>query len=358
MADPLDSFSAPVRAWFVESFARPTQPQSLGWPPIQHGEHTLILAPTGSGKTLAAFLWGIDSLCRRTDDPPSAKNQGIRLLYVSPLKALNNDIERNLHAPLEGIRAAAARMEVELPPLRVAVRTGDTPANARAAMTRNPPHILITTPESLYLMLTSPRARDLFRTVRTVIVDEIHTLSGNKRGVHLALSLERLEHLAGAPIQRIGLSATIQPLQQTARFLVGQALSNAATSGSVDPPAPSVYRPVTIVNASYRKPLDLKVVTPVDDFLSLPGATIWPVLVPQVLNDIRTHQSTLVFCNNRRLAERTADRLNAQFAAEESEEIAPGSSATLAPGGARGHQGAGAGPGVLDEDAALAVAVV
>ncbi|MBI4785684.1 MAG: DEAD/DEAH box helicase [Chloroflexi bacterium] len=261
-----------------------------------------------------------------------------QLLYISPLKALNNDIERNLRVPLEGIREVAARMGDELPELRVAVRTGDTPSHARAAMLKKPPHILITTPESLYLMLTSPKAREIFRTVRTVIVDEIHTLSGNKRGVHLSLSLERLEHLAAQRIQRIGLSATIKPLDEVARFLGGQEPVNSqqftvnsqhTNHLTTQPPN---HRNVTIVNATYHKPLDLKVVTVVDDFRNLPGNTIWPYVIPRVLQDIREHRSTLIFANNRRLAERTADRLNAQLAAEQSEEIAPGSPA-LAPGG-------------------------
>ncbi len=317
MLNPLDKFSAPVRVWFQETFGAPTSPQALGWLPIQRGEHTLILAPTGSGKTLAAFLWGINQLYAETPTLPHST----RLLYISPLKALNNDIERNLRAPLDGIRATATRLGNPLPALRVAVRTGDTPASARAAMLKTPPHILITTPESLYLMLTSPRAREMFRTVRTVIVDEIHTLCGNKRGVHLSLSLERLCDLADE-VQRIGLSATIKPLEEAARFLGGQ-----------QPLQVGKPRPVTIVNAGYKKPLDLRVVTVVDNFHNLPGETIWPHIVPQLLNDIRQHHTTLVFANNRRLAERTADRLNTQFAAEQSEEIEPGSTEALAPGG-------------------------
>jgi ATP-dependent Lhr-like helicase len=336
MPDPLDTFSPPVRVWFRETFGQPTPPQAQGWLPIQRGEHTLILAPTGSGKTLAAFLWGIDKLYRtghseRSEEslpapvrpcaPLRVTNDGVRLLYVSPLKALNNDIERNLRAPLEGIRAVAARLGQVLPALRVAVRTGDTPSHARAQMWKRPPHILITTPESLYLMLTSLRAREMFRAVRTIIVDEIHTLSGTKRGVHLSLSLERLCHLASERVQRIGLSATIKPLEEAARFLVGQ---DAILSNS---------RPVTIVNAGYHKPIDLQVITAVEDFRDLPGETVWPAVVPRVLQDIRAHRSTLIFCNNRRLAERTADRLNAQLTAEESEEIPPGSIEVLAPGG-------------------------
>jgi len=332
MAHPLDLFSEPVRLWFLETFGQPTPPQAQGWPAIQAGQHTLILAPTGSGKTLAAFLWGIDQLYRELGTASagsiSTSPAGIRLLYVSPLKALNNDIERNLRTPLAGIRALAERQGRSLPALRVAVRTGDTPSSARAAMLKQPPHILITTPESLYLMLTSPRARELFRSVRTVIVDEIHTLCGDKRGVHLALSLERLQHLAAQPIQRIGLSATIRPLDEAARFLGGQEWSQ--DDGG---PARLVPRPVTVVDAGYRKPLDLQVVTPVEDFRRLPGKSIWLSLIPRVLRDIMRHRSTLIFCNNRRLAERTADRLNAQITAERAEEVPPGSTEALAPAG-------------------------
>jgi ATP-dependent helicase Lhr and Lhr-like helicase len=208
-------------------------------------------------------------------------------------------------------------------------------------MLKHPPDILITTPESLYLMLTSPRAREMFRTVRSVIVDEIHTLCGNKRGVHLAVSLERLCHLAAGPVQRIGLSATIKPLNEAARFLGGQQLirgQGKATDGS-GPAVSFVERQVTIVDAHYHKPLDLEVVTVVDDFRELPGESIWPVVIPRVLEDIRRHRTTLIFANNRRLAERTADRLNAQLEAEQTEEIAPGSTEALAPGGVMRDRG-------------------
>ncbi len=263
---------------------------------------------------------------------------GIRLVYISPLKALNNDIHRNLRAPLEGIRAQADALGFDLPELRVAVRSGDTPQRERQAMLHEPPHILITTPESLYLLLTSPKAREMFRTVRTVIVDEIHTLVGNKRGVHLALSLERLQHLADQRIQRIGLSATIEPLDEAARFLGGYEWRETkdewrmANGESADSPhlpisaAPQPLgdsalllapRPVTIVNAAYQKALDLRVVTTLDDFRNLPGGSVWPSIIPQVLELIRAHRTTLVFTNNRRLAERAGDYLNEQWAAEE-----------------------------------------
>src|SRR3954453_15273866 len=194
----LDVFSATTRAWFEAAFEGATPAQELGWPAIATGGHTLIQAPTGSGKTLAAFLYGIDRL-------NAAPGEGLRLLYVSPLKALNYDIERNLRGPLAGLRSE----------LRVGVRTGDTPQKERAAMLREPPDILITTPESLFLLLTS-RARENLRSVQTVIVDEVHAVAGSKRGAHLALSLERLERLAARSIQRIGLSATVRPVDEVA----------------------------------------------------------------------------------------------------------------------------------------------
>jgi ATP-dependent Lhr-like helicase len=315
----MSSFLGPVRAWFRERFGQPTPPQVQGWPAIQRGEHTLILAPTGSGKTLAAFLWGIDRLFREmsalqqeaTSDGP-VDVSGVRLLYISPLKALNNDVYRNLRLPLAGIRRKGRELGLDLPPIRVAVRSGDTPQRERRAMVRLPPHVLITTPESCYLLLTSPKARDMLRTVSTVIVDEIHTLAGNKRGVHLSLSLERLEQLTGRPVQRIGLSATIQPLDEVARFLGGSEWHVEGDGQRRDPRE----RPVTVVNASYEKAMDLKVVTTLDDFRNVLGKSVWPSIIPSVLSLSREHETTLVFTNNRRLAERTADRLNEQIAAE------------------------------------------
>ncbi|MBW7883931.1 MAG: DEAD/DEAH box helicase [Caldilineaceae bacterium] len=323
--DPLHAFLPPTRLWFERTLGQPTAPQAQGWPAIQRGEHTLILAPTGSGKTLAAFLWGIDQLFHELlaegadaqDGQPRGARRGsrkvmptTRLIYISPLKALNNDIERNLRTPLAGIRKAAREMNQALPEIAVAVRSGDTPSRERQAMLRKPPHILITTPESLYILLTSPNAREMFRSVRTVIVDEIHTLAGAKRGVHLALSLERLQQLASQPLQRIGLSATIRPLAEVARFLGGNSWQESDGERTLAP------RPVTIVDAGYRKPLDLRVESVVEDFRNLTGESIWPSIVPRVTELIHQHRTTLIFVNNRRLAERAADWINEQMAAE------------------------------------------
>ena len=339
MADPLDSFSPPVQRWFRQTFDQPTPPQALGWPAIQRGEHTLILSPTGSGKTLAAFLWGIDSIARQLVADPDT--QGVQLLYISPLKALNNDIERNLRAPLSGIRRIAQEMDAAWTPIRVAVRTGDTPQSARQAMVHKPPHILITTPESLYLILTSPKAREMLGTVRTVIVDEIHTLCGEKRGVHLGLSLERLgllaESLCNRPVARIGLSATQRPLDEVARFLVGQEWEPEDDDGDASERLAS--RGVTIVDAGVQKDLELQVVTVVPDLRHIPGGSIWPHLVPRVLNEVRRHRTTLVFTNGRRAAERTADRLSEQFAMEDQEIVPPGSPLGLIRDGAPVGQG-------------------
>ncbi|MBV7332922.1 DEAD/DEAH box helicase [Chloroflexi bacterium TSY] len=357
--DPLAPFLAPTRAWFQETLGQPTPPQAQGWPAIQRGEHTLILAPTGSGKTLSAFLWGIDQIFRElTQDSAStvahpessgqsnksSKNKKkvkpqTRLLYISPLKALNNDIDRNLRVPLAGIRKMAKSMELDYPELRVSVRSGDTPQRERQAMLRTPPHIFITTPESLYLMLTSPKAREIFATVRTVIVDEIHTLAGSKRGVHLSLSLERLQQVATQPIQRIGLSATIQPLDEVARYLGGNEWNETeeeakaeeeGESGNIDSGEVSlretkeellsdsrvlVPRPVTIIDAGYRKELSLHVETVVEDFRDLPDGSVWPSIIPRVVDLIDAHNTTLIFVNNRRSAERAADRINEQMVA-------------------------------------------
>jgi ATP-dependent Lhr-like helicase len=312
-ADPLAPFSPAVREWFAATFETPTAAQSEGWAAISQGQHTLIHAPTGSGKTLAAFLWTLDRLAR--DPRPRDKQPGtVRVLYVSPLKALAYDIERNLAAPLTGIGLAAERLGEPRPEITVATRTGDTPQEDRRRLTRYPPDILVTTPESLYLILTS-QAREILRGVEHVIVDEVHAIAGTKRGAHLALSLERLEQLrpegAAAP-QRIGLSATQRPLETIARFLGGTGHD----------------REVTVVDVGARKELDLQVVVPVEDMARLgevlppeeqPGGpatspeartSIWPAIHPRILDLIREHRSTIVFTNSRRLAERLAQRLN------------------------------------------------
>ncbi len=307
----LAPFSPAVRAWFDASFDAPTPAQSKGWKAIADDEHTLVLAPTGSGKTLAAFLWAIDRLA--TESPPADPTARTRVVYISPLRALAVDVEKNLRAPLAGIRHAAERSGSGLAhDPAVGVRTGDTSARERRHLLAHPPDILITTPESLYLMLTSS-ARETLRGVTTVIVDEIHSLAGTKRGAHLALSLERLDALADEAPQRIGLSATQRPLQTIARFLGGHA----------DGGEP---RPVSIVDAGHRKPMELEVVVPVEDMGSLgqpmdvpasgPAAagpsrtSIWPSIHPRLLDLIRAHRSTIVFVNGRRLAERLAAQLN------------------------------------------------
>src|SRR4249920_305644 len=215
----LPGFHPLVSRWFLESIGEPTSAQRRGWDAIRSGRHTLIAAPTGSGKTLAAFLSAIDDLVREGCASPLADE--VRVVYVSPLKALSADIHKNLAEPRRGIRRLAAEAGLQVPHIVAAVRTGDTPASERAAMVRTPPHILVTTPESLYLLLTSERSREMLRTVRTVIVDEIHAVIGTRRGAHLALSLERLQQVAQAPLLRLGLSATQKPIDEVARFLVG-----------------------------------------------------------------------------------------------------------------------------------------
>src|SRR6266571_3875993 len=252
MKDALEGFSAATRAWFQGTFAAPTDAQAQGWAAIAQAEHTLILAPTGSGKTLAAFLWCLDQLA--TQPTPQDPKRRCRVVYVSPLKALAHDVERNLKAPLVGIGLAAQRLGTHPPNIDVAIRTGDTSAADRRDIARTPPDILITTPESLYLLLTS-RAEEILKSVRWVIVDEIHSVAGTKRGAHLALSLERLDHVVDGPLQRIGLSATQRPLDEIGRFLVG------------------VDRPVTLVDVGKRKRLDLEVVVPIEDMAN-PGAGV------------------------------------------------------------------------------------
>ncbi|MEX2458688.1 MAG: DEAD/DEAH box helicase, partial [Actinomycetota bacterium] len=300
-ASPLGRFSDLTRSWFEAAFAAPTQAQSGAWEAIASGEHALVVAPTGSGKTLAAFLWALDRLA--WSPPPEDRSRRLRVLYVSPLKALAVDVERNLRSPLAGMRGAAQRMGRPEPVVEVAVRTGDTPAEDRRRFARTPPDVLITTPESLYLLLTS-QAREVLRGVETVIVDEVHSVAGTKRGSHLAVSLERLDALLERPAQRIGLSATVRPVEEVATFLAGG-------------------RPVTVVHPPSDKRLELSVVVPVED-LAAPGAgvpdplaaspeertSVWPAVEGAIHDLIAAHHSTIVFANSRRLAERLCGRLN------------------------------------------------
>jgi ATP-dependent Lhr-like helicase len=336
--DALDGFSPATRAWFDAAFAEPTLAQAGAWRAIGKGEDTLVVAPTGSGKTLAAFLWAIDKLA--AVPPPADPKRRCRVLYVSPLKALAVDIERNLRAPLTGIRQAAQRLGLDEPDISVAVRTGDTAAEERRKLATKPPDILITTPESLFLILTS-QARETLRGVETVILDEVHAVAGNKRGAHLALSLERLDALRGqtesgtAPdgicaAQRVGLSATVRPAEEVATFLGGT-------------------RTVTIVQPPSPKRIELKVVVPVEDMTELdtvpgrgaeedggdpaPRRSIWPHVEERVLDLIEQHRSTIVFANSRRLAERLCGRLN-ELAAERAEAAAE--AALSGAGGVRG----------------------
>src|SRR4051812_47373089 len=302
MTDPLAQFTPQVREWFQRAFAAPTEAQAQAWPAIATGQHVLISAPTGSGKTLAAFLYGLDRFVARPT------HERTRLVYVSPLKALSYDVEKNLRAPLRGIGAE----------LSVAIRTGDTPQKERRDMVKHPPDVLITTPESLYLKLTSG-AREIFEGTETVILDEIHAVAQTKRGAHLAIPLERLVEQAGRDVQRVGLSATQNPLEEVGRFMVG----------------PS--RRASVVDTGVRKPLDLKIHVPVESMVEpeqmdleldpfagqeATRKSIWPAMYPELLKLVREHTSTLIFVNNRRAAERLALRLN-ELAAAEGGDAAP-----------------------------------
>ena len=291
----LKPFHPLVRDWFRETLGAPSAPQEQGWPAIASGEHTLILAPTGTGKTLTAFLWELNNLIVDGSAAPLAN--AVHILYISPLKALNNDIQRNLERPLSELRERFASAGQSFPEIRVAVRTGDTPQSARARMIRKSPHVLITTPESLHIMLTTVRGRGMFSAVRAVIVDEIHAIAGTKRGVHLALTLERLERLCEQSPQRIGLSATQRPLDEIARFLGG------CRDGS--------FRPVTIVDCGLVKRTEISIESPVEDLGHVPGGTIWPSVAPLVLRHMRGARTTIVFVNNRAQAEKMAARINA-----------------------------------------------
>jgi ATP-dependent helicase Lhr and Lhr-like helicase len=331
----LDLFHPAVREWFHAAFPAPTRPQLLGWPAIARGDSTLILAPTGTGKTLAAFLWCIHRLMFAAAPP---KKQRCRVVYISPIKALAVDVERNLQVPLAGIAQAAQKLGVEFRQPEIAIRTGDTPPSERARFARHSADILITTPESLYLLLTS-NARENLEFIETVVLDEIHALVPTKRGSHLALSLERLEHLCGRRLQRIGLSATQRPLKEVARYLGGcettprpevatPAVAEQAEEALAEFESSSIataYRPITIIDAGEPKRLDLRVAVPVEDMARLSDSrssadgspsqavahsSIWTAIHPKLLKLIRAHRSTLIFVNNRRLAERISGAIN------------------------------------------------
>jgi len=296
----LESFHPAVRAWFERRFpAGPTLPQAQGWAEIAAGQHTLIAAPTGSGKTLAAFLVCIDRVYRAYD-AGAEPGAGPHVVYVSPLKALAVDIWQNLERPLAEIAATAAELGMTAPDIRVAVRTGDTAAAERAAMLKRPPDFLITTPESLYLLLTAERSRTMLRTVNTVIVDEIHAVAGNKRGSHLALTLERLQHVSDQPVQRIGLSATQRPVHAVARLLVGAGADRSAADGSPR---------CSIVDSGHRRSLDLGLELPDDELGAVTTTEQMAEICDLIAGHVQEHRTTLVFVNTRRMAEQFAHQL-------------------------------------------------
>ena len=301
----LEGFHPACRRWFEAQFTAPTPAQADAWAAIRRGSHTLIAAPTGSGKTLAAFYAGLDRLVSQGDELSS----GVQILYVSPLKALNNDIHRNLQIPLAGI---AELREDAAPEIRIAVRTGDTPAAERRKMAAHPPHILVTTPESLYLLLTSASGRAMLASVSTLIVDEIHAMLGDKRGSHLALSIERLEDLAGLaggpPLQRIGLSATQKPVETVAQFLTGANATTGPSAGDGAQTDNSVVRKFDceIIDAGFRRNMELSVEVPGSPLSAVMSAEVWEELYQRLVELILAHNTTLVFVNTRRLSERLA----------------------------------------------------
>src|SRR6059036_2552814 len=296
---PLSGFHPVLARWFGDRFAEPTEPQRGAWPVIQAGRNALIAAPTGSGKTFAAFLAAIDSLLRQGLE--GTLTNGTQVVYVSPLKALSNDVQKNLAEPLAEIRRTLEALCLPDVEIRTLVRTGDTPGAERQEMVRRPPHILVTTPESLYLILTSERAREMLRGVRTVIVDEIHAVARDKRGSHLALSLERLEQLTGRHLQRIGLSATQKPIEDVAAFL----------SGTRHPtPGP------TIIDAGHARALDLAIEIPSSPLEAVMAAEVWDEIYERLAQLIAEHRTTLVFVNTRRLCERLTMHLSERLGAE------------------------------------------
>src|SRR5713101_1582542 len=298
------AFHPAVARWFEIRFGSPTEPQERGWPVIQSGQHTLISAPTGSGKTLAAFLATLDQLFR--DGANGKLPAETRALYVSPLKALSNDIHKNLEEPLSGIRSLLLSSEGRLADVRADVRTGDTPAAKRQALAKRPPHILVTTPESFYLLLTSQSGRKMLATVRTLIVDEIHAVVGNRRGSHLALSIERLAALVKAPLQRIGLSATQKPIAEVARFLVG-------TRGQ-----DSLGNPrCAIIDSGHSRNMDLAIELPGSPLEAVMSNEVWAEVYGRLADLIAAHRTTLVFVNTRRLAERVTHHLTERLGADQ-----------------------------------------
>jgi ATP-dependent Lhr-like helicase len=314
--DPLAAlarFSVVTRDWFAGTFAAPTPAQADAWAAIADGRNTLVIAPTGSGKTLAAFLWAIDALAGA---PRSEREPGTRVLYVSPLKALAVDVERNLRTPMAGMARVAAQRGLPTPEITVGLRSGDTPPAQRRQLISNPPDVLITTPESLFLMLTSA-ARETLTGVQTVIVDEVHAIAGTKRGAHLALSLERLDDMLQKPAQRIGLSATVRPAEEVARFLSGAS-------------------PTTIVSPPAAKTFELSVQVPIPDMANLENGSIWPDVEAQLVDLVEAHNSTIVFANSRRLAERLTARLN-EIHAQRTNTDLPADANPKVAGGAPAH---------------------
>ncbi|HKR56110.1 MAG TPA: DEAD/DEAH box helicase, partial [Gemmatimonadales bacterium] len=287
----MKQFHPAVERWFTGRFHEPTEPQRRAWPAIQAGRDVLIAAPTGSGKTFAAFLSSINSLLQQGVD--GSLDDQIQVLYISPLKALSNDVQKNLSEPLLEISRTALEMGLPEVTLRTLVRTGDTPQAERQAMLKDPPHILVTTPESLYLLLTSEKARGMLRTVRTVIVDEIHALARDKRGSHLTLSLERLAALTGRPLQRIGLSATQKPIEEIAQFLVGTGR-----------PLPD------IIDAGHAREIDLAVELTSSPLEAVMSGEVWGEIHERLTQLVQEHRTTLIFVNTRRMAERLAMHLS------------------------------------------------
>ena len=287
-------FHPAVAAWFDATFHAPTEAQAQAWPAIKAGHNVLIAAPTGSGKTLAAFLAAIDGLVRQA--LANKLPEETRIVYVSPLKALSNDIERNLEAPLSGIRAALAKQGLPDVEIRTWVRTGDTPSGERERMRRRPPHIVVTTPESLYILLGSQSGRAMLATTRTIIIDEIHAVAPNKRGAHLALSLERLDALCGRRLLRVGLSATQKPIEEVAHFLLGRRTGSAAKC--------------RIIDAGHRRARDLAIEVPDSPLEAVMSGDVWKEVYQRLVQLIEAHRTTLIFVNTRRMAERAARALS------------------------------------------------